>query len=195
MKHSLLNDDSEIAFFVKDLQRGRRVDYEPTIQHYENLLKEKNINHRITVIPINQLYNEYSTFEARRKLSFLYDKFLVDRSVAAHVNGFLGSKMLKKGCLAIPVNTNKDNLSDEIEKALRQVIYKHNNRGVLLSIKVGRHSLSNERIAENIIDLLRQFGNVHPGGFKNVHKLHLRPQANLAISIPIYVSVGEYNYS
>lgn len=192
LKHSLLDDDSEIALFVKDLKRGRRLDFEPTIQHFETLLKDKKVNHKITIIPVNQLYNEYATFEARRKLCYLYDKFLVDSRVATHVNGFLGSKMLKKGCLALPVNLTKDNLNDEIDNALRKVFYKHTNRGITLNIKVGKHTLSNDKIAENVIELLRQFGNVHPGGYKNVHKLHLRPQANLSVSIPIYVSMGEY---
>lgn len=186
------NDESEIALFVKDLKRGRRLDFEPTIQHYENLLREKNIKNRITIIPINQLYNEYATFELRRKLPYLYDKFLVDSSVAAHVNGFLGSKMLKKGRLAYPINLSKDNLHDEIEKALCKVFYKHINRGITQSVQVGKHSMSNEHIAENIIDLLHQFGDIHPGGYKNVHKLFLRPQANVSVAIPIYVSLSEY---
>lgn len=192
LKHSLQNEESEIALFVKDLKRGRRLDFEPTIQHYENLLRDKNIKYKITIIPVNQLYNEFATFELRRKLSFLYDKFLVDRSIAAHVNGFLGSKMLKKGRLALPVDLTKDDLNDEIGKALRKVFYKHVQRGITQNIQVGKHSMSKELIAENIIDLLRQFGDIHPGGYKNVHKLHLRPQVNVSVSIPIYVSLGEY---
>lgn len=193
LKHTLQNEDSEIALFVKDLKRGRRLDFEPTIQHYENLLREKNVTkYRITVIPVNQLYNEYATFELRRKLSYLYDKFLVDSSIAAHVNGFLGSKMLKKGRLAFPVDLSKENLSAEIDKALRKVFYKHVNQGITQNVQVGRHSMPNDQIAENIIDLLRQFGNVHPGGYKNVHKLYLRPQANVSVVIPLYVSAGKY---
>lgn len=186
------DEDSEIALIVKDLKRGRRLDFEPTIQHYENLLREKNVTKwRITVIPVNQLYNEYATFELRRKLSFLYDKFLVDSGIAAHVNGFLGTKMLKKGRLAFPVNLTKENLSDEIDKAMRKVFYKHVNQGITQNIQVGKHSMSNEQIAENVIDLLRQFGDVHPGGYKNVHKLFLRPQTNVSVVIPLYVSVGK----
>lgn len=192
LKHSLQNEDSEVALFVKDLKRGRRLDFEPTIQHYENLLREKNVTkYRITVIPVNQLYNEYATFELRRKLSYLYDKFLVDAPVAAHVNGFLGSKMLKKGRLAVPVNLSKENLSDEIDKAMCKVFYKHVNQGITQNVQVGRHSMPNEQIAENVIDLLRQFGDIHPGGYKNVHKLFLRPQANVSVVIPLYVSAGK----
>lgn len=122
----------------------------------------------------------------------MYDKFLVDSAVAAHVNGFLGSKLMKKGRLAIPVNMSKENLGGEIDLALRKVFYKHVNRGITQNVQVGKHSMSNEQIAENIIDLLHQFGNVHPGGYKNVHKLFLRPQVNISVSIALYVSLGEY---
>lgn len=82
------NEDSEIALFVKDLKRGRRLDFEPTIQHYESLLEKDGVakKYRITIISVSQLYNEYATFELRRKLSYLYDKLLVDSAVAAHVN-------------------------------------------------------------------------------------------------------------
>lgn len=193
LKHSMLDEDTEIALFVKDLKRGRRLDFEPTIEHYDNLFREKKVTkYRITVIPINQLYNEYATFELRRKLSYLYDKFLADSSIAAHVNGFLGSKMLKKGRLAVPVNLSKDNLADEIDKAMRKVFYKHVNQGITQNIQVGKHHMPNNQIADNIIDLLRQFGDVHPGGYKNVHKLFLRPQTNVSVVISLYASAGKY---
>lgn len=193
LKHSLLDEDTEIALFVKDLKRGRRLDFEPTVQHYEQVLREKGVTKfRITVIPINQLYNEYATFELRRKLSYLYDKFLADASIAAHVNGFLGTKMLKKGRLAIPVNLSKTDLNAEIEKALRKVFYKNANEGITQSVQIGRHHMTDEQIAENVIDLLHRIGDVHPGGYKNVHKLFLRPQTNVSVIIPIFASAGKY---
>lgn len=192
MKHSLLDEDTEIALFVKDLKRGRRLDFEPTVQHYEQLLRDKGVTKfRITVIPINQLYNEFATFELRRKLSYLYDKFLADASIAAHVNGFLGTKLLKKGRLAIPVNLSKNDLNEEIGKALRKVFYKNANEGITQSIQIGRHHMTEEQIAENVIDLLQRIGEFHPGGYKNVHKMFLRPQTNVSVSIPIFASAGK----
>lgn len=144
------------------------------------------------MIPINQLYNEYASFELRRKLTFAYDKFLAEGSIAAHVNGFLGTKMLNKGRIAFPVNLGAKDLAGEIDIALRKVCYKHMNRGVTQSIQCGKHSMSDEAIAENVIDLVKKIGEIHPGGYENVHKLHLKPQHNLSVVIPIYVSLGEY---
>lgn len=192
LKHSMLDEDTEIALFVKDLKRGRRLDSEPTIQHYEQLLREKGVTKfRITVIPMNQLYNEYATFELRRKLSYLYDKFLADASIAAHVNGFLGTKMLQKGRLAMPVNLKKDDLNVEFDRALRQVFYKHANQGITQSIQIGKHHMTDDQIAENVIDLLSRIGDIHPGGYKNIYKLFLRPQTNVSVSIPIFAATGK----
>lgn len=146
------------------------------------------------MIPLNQLYNEYASFELRRKLTFAYDKFLADGAIAAHVNGFLGTKMLNKGRIAFPVNLGAKDLAEEIDTALRKVCYKHMNRGVTQNIQVGKHSMTDEQVAENVIDLVKKIGEIHPGGYENVHKLHLKPQHNLSVSIPIYVSLGEYDY-
>lgn len=155
------------------------------------MLRTKKVDRNITVIPINQLYNDYSTFELRRKLTYLFDKFLVDKSVATHVNGFLGHKLLMKGRSAIPVDLNADNLVDEIETTLRKVFYKHINYGITQSVQVGRHSMSDEHIYENIAELVKQLAIIHPGGTKNIYKLHIKPNVNISVAVPLYVDLGE----
>lgn len=178
--------------FVKDLKRGRRPDYEPTIQHYEKLLRTNKIKQNITVIPLSQLFNEFTTFELRRKLTFLYDKFLVESNIAASVNGFLGTKLLNKGRIAFPVEFN--NLVESLDIALRTVTYKHLQRGVTSSIPVGRHNMTNETIADNVIDVIGQVQDFHPGGYANVYKLLLRPQHNIPVIVPIYTApVGKHS--
>lgn len=191
LPHSLENAESDICIFVKDLKRGRKLDYEPTIKHYEALLKTKKVERNITIIPINQLYNEFATFELRRKLTYLYDRFLVDKAVATHVNGFLGHKLLTKGRSAIPVDLAADNLAEEIEGSLRKVFYKHVNNGITQSVQVGRHSQTDEQIGENIVELVNQLALLHPGGTQNVYKLHLKPNVNISVAVPIYVDLGE----
>lgn len=191
LPHSLETADSDICVFVKDLKRGRKLDHEPTVKHYEQLLRGKKVDRNITVIPINQLYNEFATFELRRKLTYLYDRFLVDKAVAAHVNGFLGHKLLSKGRSAIPVDLGADNLADEIETALRKVFYKHINNGITQNVQVGRHSMSDAQIAANVTELVGQLAVIHPGGTKNVYKLHLKPNVNVSVAVPLYVDLGE----
>lgn len=192
----MLNEESDICLFVKDVKRsGRRPDYEPTIQHYEKLLRTQKIKQNITIIPVSQLYNDYATFEQRRKLTFIYDKFLVDTPIAAQVNGFLGNKLLNKGRIAFPVNlATGAELGDNIDKAVRTVCYKHLQRGLTQSIQVGRHSMTDEDIADNVIDAVNQFQEFHPGGYANVHKLILRPQLNIPVVVPIYTAQAGKGY-
>lgn len=90
---------------------------------------------------VNQLYNEFSSFELRRKLTYLYDKFLVDRAVATHVNGFLGNKIMLKGRSAIPIDIQSENLPDEIETNLRKVFYKHINNGIVQMVQIGKQQV------------------------------------------------------
>lgn len=83
------------------------------------------------------MYNEFASFELRRKLTFMYDRFLVDKAVATHVNGFLGNKLLLKGRSAIPIDIDSDNLPEEIDQSLRKVFYKHINNGIVQMVQVG----------------------------------------------------------
>ncbi|KAJ6643507.1 Ribosomal L1 domain-containing protein [Pseudolycoriella hygida] len=188
LPHSIENADGDVCLFVRDLKRGRKMDFEPTIKHYEQLLRSKKVTQPITIIPVNQLYNEYSSFELRRKLTYLYDKFLVDKAVATHVNGFLGNKIMMKGRSAIPIDLESENLPDEIDTNLRKVFYKHINNGIVQMVQVGRHSMSDEQIAENIIELLKQLGALHPGGSNNIFKLHLKPNVNISVAVPVYTN-------
>lgn len=192
LPHSIDAEDSEVCLFVKDLKRGRRLDFEPTIKHYETMLKQKKIDlSKITIIPLNQLYNDFATYELRRKLAYLYDRFLVDKEIATHVNGFLGHKLLSKCRSAIPIDLNAQNLPDEINTSLRKVFYKHVNNGITQNVLIGRHSMSNEHICENFIDLVKQLVNIHPGGTENIYKLYLKPNVNVSVSVPVYVNLGE----
>lgn len=56
---------------------------------------------------------------------------------------------------------------------------------------LGRHSMSDEQIAENIIELLKQLGTLHPGGSNNIYKLHLKPNVNISVAVPIYINTGK----
>jgi len=195
LPHSIENSEADICLFVRDLKRGRKLDFEPTIKHYEQLLRTKKVTQPITIIPVNQLYNEFSSFELRRKLTYMYDKFLVDKVVATHVNGFLGNKIMLKGRSAIPIDIQSENLPDEIETNLRKVFYKHINNGIVQMVQIGRHSMSSEQIAENIIELLKQLGSLHPGGANNVFKLHLKPNVNISVAVPIYINTDKCELS
>lgn len=52
--------------------------------------------------------------------------------------------------------------------------------------------MTDEQIAENIIELLKQLGSLHPGGSNNVYKLHLKPNVNISVAVPIYINTGKF---
>lgn len=52
--------------------------------------------------------------------------------------------------------------------------------------------MSNQEIAENIIELLKQLGTIHPGGSNNIYKLHLKPNVSISVAVPIYINTGEW---
>lgn len=184
--------------FVKDLKpqdtRGRKIQdpYEHTVKHYEALLKRNNIDHNITIITLKQLFNEHATLDDRRKLSYLYEKFLADSNVAMAVNAYLGYKMMQDSRVALPVELDADNLQEEMDYALETVplTYKiYENNGKTEHIRVGRHNMTAEKITDNIVDFLRRADIIVPGGTTNIMKVILKPSVYVSSAVELYHSV------
>lgn len=150
---------------VKDSRvAGKVVAPERTITNYETIFRNNSIDQKlITFMPLSQLLNNYATSEERRKLAFMYDQFIVDQDIAVKVNSFLGTKLLQDGRAAFPIDfSDRLTLADKVHKALRTVFYMYTQESKSI-IRIGRHSMSNEHIVENIIDLLCQLQEIHPG--------------------------------
>jgi len=142
-------------------------------------------------MPLSQLLNAYAGYENRRKLIFMYDQFIVDQDIAVKVNAFLGIKMLHDGRAAFPIDfSDQLTLADKVHKALRMVFYMYSqpigDQESKSVIRVGRHSMANEHIVENIVDLLYQLQEIHPGGCNNVSKLVIRANTTVGKSFQIY---------
>lgn len=165
------NADSNVLLIVKDVRipGGKRANTERTINNYETIFRNNGIDQKlITFMPLSQLLNDYASSEERRKLSFMYDQFIVDKDIAVKVNAFLGTKMLHDGRAAFPIDfSDALTLPDKVHKALRMVFCMYTqptaDQESKSIIRVGRHSMPNEHIVENIIDLLYQLQEVHPG--------------------------------
>lgn len=157
--------------FVKDVRiaGNKLAKPERTISHYETIFRNNGIDQTlISFMPLSQLLNDYAGYEERRKLSFMYEQFVVDKDIAVKVNAFLGTKMLHDGRAALPIDFGDQlTLADKIHKALRTVYCMYtqptDDQESKSIIRVGRISMANEYIVENIIDLLHQLQEVHPG--------------------------------
>lgn len=91
LKNSLFGSNDDGAIIVTDLQRGARFDYEPTVQHYEDLLREAGVEQRLTVVPFNRLRNDLGSFEAKRKFLNSFDYFLCDGRISGQTTAFFGT--------------------------------------------------------------------------------------------------------
>lgn len=90
VKNSLVGSDDDVAIIVPDLQRGARFDYEPTVQHYEDLFREAGVEQRLTVVPFNRLRNDLGSFEAKRKFLNSFDYLLCDGRISGQTTAFFG---------------------------------------------------------------------------------------------------------
>lgn len=195
----MLGDDSAVCIFVRDQKRpagarNSKNDYDHTIKHYEALFRTNKIEQgNITFMPISQFFNEYATFDQRRKLTFLFDKFMCDLPIATRVNAFLGFKLLQDGRGAFPVDLASNELPEEVDGVLRQVYYQYPHLEYSSNkphIRVGRKSMPDDQVVENIIDLVHQLGSLHPGGSHNIAKIHLRANGNASTVVDLYVTKG-----
>ena len=195
LPHSILGEDANVCLVVRDVKRnGRNIDYESTITHYETLFRNKKVNAaNITIIPWSQLLNDYATSDQRRKLTFLYDHFLVDKTIALKLNAFLGSKLMQEARAAFPVDLKSTTLAKEIDANLRKVFYRYpfSEFAHKTTVRVGRHKMANEQIVDNIIDVIRQLGTYHPGGSQNIFKIHIKPTGFVANAVQLYQSSGK----
>ncbi|KAJ6643489.1 Ribosomal L1 domain-containing protein [Pseudolycoriella hygida] len=193
--HACHNDDTSVLVFVKDSRIGGRKLAKPeqTIKQYETLFRNKNIDQKmVTFMPLSQFLNDYAGYEERRKLSFMYEQFIADKDISVKVNSFLGSKLINEGRAAFPLDfSDQEQLADIFDETLRMVYYmytppidEHESKSV---IHVGRHSMSNEDIVENIIDVLHQLQDLHPGGCNNVSKMVVRANTQIDKVYQIYI--------
>lgn len=196
----MLADDSAVCIFVRDLKKppttpGRNAKApnlaDLTVKHYEQLLTAAKVDiSTVTIIPLSQLFNEHTSLDQRRKLTYLYDKFMVEASVATRVNAFLGSKLLYEARAAFPIDLQAADLAGEFDVVVRQVFYQSHQAAdhqfVRPQVCVGRESQDTAQVAENIIDLLGQLGSLHPGGAPNISSLHLRASGNVATSVELF---------
>ncbi|EDW57640.2 ribosomal L1 domain-containing protein CG13096 [Drosophila virilis] len=190
LKHSLVGAEDDVALIVTDLQRGARCDYEPTVQHYEDLLREHNVDQRLTVVPFNRLRNDMGTFEAKRKFLNSYDYLLCDGRISGQASAFLGKATQKPRNVLHAVRLSKvDQLSKEIARALCRTAYRQLRKGDLTTIPVGNHEHSGQELTENILFVIQQLQQQYPGGLANIRSMYLKIDIVGTTALPLYISM------
>lgn len=191
LKHALVDKDDDVLLVVPDMQRGAKVDYEQTKQHWDDVLRENGVK-GITVMPMNQLRKEHSTFEAKRKLCASYEHFMCDGRISGLVTAKVGkfTQKPRNTFHTVRLNEGKD-IKAEIEKSLKKTAFRQLTKGSLQTIPVGTHKFTSKQLADNILYVLEQLKTIFPGGLGNVRSLHLRIGLVGTSSLPLYISMGQ----
>ena len=191
----------DICLIVKDPDpkkplKDRDLDLEQTRNIYRKKLEEAGfdedfLNHRLVILPMRQLLTEYTEYEAKGNLVNAYDVFLADktlmRSKESGLNTFLGKKFwFDRKKIPIPVNLKleKQDLQQEIKRALDSTEMPVTGRGQKMSVRIGSVSQSPKELAENLVTVLSTVKEIYG---KNVRSLSLRSNRGSHFSLPFFL--------
>lgn len=190
LPHRLLTETSEVCLFVKDLDKKKR-EHQPTIDHYEELLSNNSIEGITRIIPLKQVKLEYQPFEAKRNLSNMFDRFLVDDRIARLLPGFLGKNFYGRKRFPIQVKLTAKELKKEFEKALTQTQCIISGRGSACQVTVSHTGMKEKQIEENVKAAIERLSETIPGGPQNIKTLHIK--TGNSPSLPLYIASESAN--
>uniref|UniRef100_A0A8D9B746 Leucine-rich repeat flightless-interacting protein 2 n=1 Tax=Cacopsylla melanoneura TaxID=428564 RepID=A0A8D9B746_9HEMI len=187
--HSKVSDVLLIITDEKKHHRKLRHDDEMYIVNFEEKLKELGVKGVNKVMTLRQIRAEYYTHEMRRKLSDMYDVFLVDGKIGCKLSSLIGKCFYAKNKTPIPVSLeNEDKVKLEVERALRktQLVFKSSccTNSV---VRIGHTDMSPKELSENLEAFSKAVDtSKYPGGWRNVKKVHIKTPTSIAL--PVYFS-------
>merc|ERR1711910_310310 len=103
LPHIPLADNKDVCIFVKDLQKGLKVDHEDSVNHFKDLISSQGVEVS-SVIPLRELKVEYKAFEAKTALCHRHEAFLADVRIVRLLPKFLGKPFYKRKKFPIQVD-------------------------------------------------------------------------------------------
>ena len=185
LPHSPLGPRPDICLFVKDLQKGLKVDHEDTIRHFTDLLAEKGIKGVTQVISLRELKVEYKQFEAKIQLSNKFDLFLADDRIIRLLPKFLGKPFYSRKKLPLQINLQAKDLSKEMERCLNTTQLPLTHTGSCSMVTVGNTNTGDSELTENIRSVVETLTTKYPGGLKNIRSINVFSGTS---SLPIYAT-------
>ncbi|XP_063380707.1 ribosomal L1 domain-containing protein CG13096-like [Cydia fagiglandana] len=191
LPHSTAASTGEVCLITPDLKKGRKIDHEPTVDHWEEILRQAGVTQVKTVLPVRQLKVEYDQFELKRRLMTQHDFIMVDTRVQSHVSHMLGKMFFKKHNMLIPVRINeKGDLKKQIDVGLRTVMLRLP-EGTTSVVNIGHTGMSQKALKENILSLVDQLKVRYPGGEPNIRAINIKLPTSM--SLPLYLSLRPSN--
>jgi len=185
LPHIPLADNKDVCIFVKDLQKGLKVDHEDSVNHFKDLISSQGVEVS-SVIPLRELKVEYKAFEAKTALCHRHEAFLADEKILRLLPKFLGKAFYSRRKFPLPINLTSKNLSKDVEKALRTVVVPLSNKGTCSMVRIGNTSMKPSFLVDNILQATEILAKKYPGGWKNIRSIHLKTETSM--SIPIHIS-------
>ncbi|CAH2236823.1 jg8574 [Pararge aegeria aegeria] len=191
LPHSTLSKTGEVCLVTPDLKKGKKIDHDPTIEHWEDMLRGAGVTTVKTVLPMRQLRVEYDQYELKRRLLTQHDFIMVDNRVLNHVSHILGKMFFAKHNMLIPVKINeKKDLKKNIDNGLHTVMLRIS-EGQTSTVLVGHTAMSQSNIKENILALVQKLKDKFPGGEANIRSLSIK--LPLSLSLPLYLTLRPSN--
>jgi len=176
----------DVCLIVKDLEKGLKIDHEPTVNHFNELLNEKGIDEITQVISLRELKVEYKQYEAKTSLCQKFDVFLVDDRILRLVPMFLGKAFYRRKRIPTPVNLKSSDLKKEVSRAINTVTLPLNHHGTCSMVQIGNTSMESAVISKNLTHVNSVLEKRYPGGWKNIRAQHIKTDSSIAI--PIYAN-------
>lgn len=181
LKHSLAKDDDQVILFVKDPQRAVKDYFE---QHGHGGVTR--------ILGVEKLRKRYGTFEARRELMGMYDRFLVDKRVAPMMPRLLGKAFIDSKKMPLVVDLSHD-ATAAVRRALASTKYTPR-RGTSCAIQFGTQSLTTEQLAENLETVMRglleKFSRGVDHGLRGRETIQsVSIKTDLSPALPLYVTL------
>ncbi|CDP06185.1 unnamed protein product [Coffea canephora] len=178
----LFDPDSELCLIIDDRPKSNL-----TSEAAKKIVKSQNLP-VAKVLKLSKLKSNYKPFEAKRKLCDSYDLFLVDRRVVHLLPKLLGKFFFKKKKLPLPLDLSHKNWKEQIERAMGcGLLYMRT--GTCCVMKVGKVSMENEEIVENVVQGINEVVKVVPKKWGGVRSLHLKFSDSLAL--PVYQALPD----
>ncbi|KAH3863358.1 hypothetical protein DPMN_026343, partial [Dreissena polymorpha] len=188
LPHSIHHDSREVCLFVKDLDQKNR-EYEKTVQHFEDVFREKDIHCISKIIPLKALRTDYSMYAAKRSLAKAYDLYLADDKVFGMLPGLLGKIFFaKKKLQPIPVNLSAQNLKSKLEDVVNNTRLVLEGTGSSSCVTVAHNHLSKSQIVDNMVAACSQVAEKLPGGQDNIKNIYIKGADTKAL--PVYFDFG-----
>ncbi|KAL1453229.1 hypothetical protein WDU94_007392 [Cyamophila willieti] len=192
LPHSPLSKVSDVLLIITDERKHHRKlrhDDEMYIVNFEQKLKDLGVKEVNKVMSLRQIRAEYYTHEMRRKLSDMYDVFLVDGKIACKLSSLIGKFFYSKNKTPIPVSLEKeDKIKLEVERALRktQLVFKSTCCTTSV-VRIGHTDMSPKELSENLEAFSKALDtSKYPGGWRNIKKVHVKTPTSIAF--PVYYS-------